>query len=334
MSYRLIRRNKRYDSRVPTTCNYPGCTQPIPRPSGPGRPSEYCDRPEHTRWRAWRERQRLQQEADPQPDSVTVTQTGPVTAARLRAEELLPQFRNLAEQLGTTLNAAVTEMSTLADPSAAEAQVQAVQADAARRIAEAEMAAAAAEQARRDAQQARIRAEEAAEDAAATADTAEARIAEARSQTAAAETARDDALHEVEAVTTRAADDVFAARCAAEEDIRAARNEAGAEIERIRAECAAEIERARRAADACADACDRCRSRHHWQSWIGSLRPPAAVLLQRHLPRRKHLPRRLRLQALPQSQGQRTRSPDALKAHPWQWRNAGVPDCRRSQPRS
>ena len=117
-------------------CNYPGCSRTITRGGGPGRPSEYCDHPEHTRWRAWRERQRLQQEeAQPSSATVTVTQQGPVTAARLRADELLAQFRTLAEQLGGTLTTAVAELSTLADPAVAEAQVQAVQAEAARRIA-------------------------------------------------------------------------------------------------------------------------------------------------------------------------------------------------------
>ncbi|WP_280494075.1 hypothetical protein [Nocardia farcinica] len=101
----------------------------------------------------------MQQETQAPPAGVTVTQQGPVTAARLRADELLGQFRGLAEQLSANLTAAVAELSTLADPSVAEAQVQAVQADAARRIAEAEMSAVAAEQARREAEDARAVAE-------------------------------------------------------------------------------------------------------------------------------------------------------------------------------
>ena len=42
----------------PTTtgraCNYPGCTQPVPEPAGPGRPPEYCEGRGHTKVTAWR----------------------------------------------------------------------------------------------------------------------------------------------------------------------------------------------------------------------------------------------------------------------------------------
>ena len=100
------------------TCNYPGCTRPVIRGSGPGRPAEYCDLPEHTRWRAWRERQRLAQAVEGEQEVVTVTK-GPqgITAGKIRAEELLERFRVLAEQLSTTLTGAVTELSAIADPS-------------------------------------------------------------------------------------------------------------------------------------------------------------------------------------------------------------------------
>ncbi|NUS42267.1 MAG: hypothetical protein HOQ24_01010, partial [Mycobacteriaceae bacterium] len=146
-------------------CNFPGCERPVAVRTGPGRPSEYCELPTHVRWRAWRERQRLEQQAAQQPDSVTVTAAAAVPAARLRADELLGQFRALAEQLGATLAGAVGELSALGDPSVAEEQVRAVQADAAWRIADADVRAATADTARRDAEEAKTRAEAAAEDA-------------------------------------------------------------------------------------------------------------------------------------------------------------------------
>src|SRR5260370_37546976 len=37
-------------------CNYPGCTQPVAAPAGPGRPPEYCEGRGHTKVTAWRER--------------------------------------------------------------------------------------------------------------------------------------------------------------------------------------------------------------------------------------------------------------------------------------
>ncbi|MBY8852608.1 hypothetical protein K7G98_32020, partial [Saccharothrix sp. MB29] len=103
------------------TCNYPGCTRPVLRTGGPGRPSEYCDLPEHTRWRAWRERQRLAQAEEGDQEVVTVTK-GPhgMTAGKIRAEELIERFRSMAEQMSTTLSGAVAELSAIADPSVAE----------------------------------------------------------------------------------------------------------------------------------------------------------------------------------------------------------------------
>src|SRR6201995_312827 len=98
-----------YDIRVvidePLTCGYPGCDRPVLRTGAPGRPSEYCDLPEHTRWRAWRERQRIR-ETDVQDASVTVTKAAegsPSSAAHARAEELTDRIRLLVGELTTSL---------------------------------------------------------------------------------------------------------------------------------------------------------------------------------------------------------------------------------------
>ncbi|MFB9801702.1 hypothetical protein ACFFN5_14325, partial [Streptomonospora salina] len=132
------------------TCNFPGCARPVPRSSSPGRPSQYCDLPEHTRWRAWRERQRLEQEtaegtveearAEPAPGDQAPSSAGagPVTEARLRAEDLLTRFSVQAEQLAATLGTAREAFATMTDPASVEAQVEAARIDAARRVAEAE----------------------------------------------------------------------------------------------------------------------------------------------------------------------------------------------------
>ncbi|MFC6005279.1 hypothetical protein ACFPZ0_27505, partial [Streptomonospora nanhaiensis] len=146
------------------TCNFPGCTRPVPRGSAPGRPPEYCDLPEHTRWRAWRERQRLREETAEQAAAQTAHEgapatagagpvlTGgaspasgaggatPVTSARLRADDLLVRFSVQAEQLTATLAAATDAFAAMTDPANVEAQVEAVRVDAARRIAEADAA--------------------------------------------------------------------------------------------------------------------------------------------------------------------------------------------------
>ncbi len=41
------------------TCKFPGCDQPARRVARTGRPPGYCDNPEHSALKAWRERQRL-----------------------------------------------------------------------------------------------------------------------------------------------------------------------------------------------------------------------------------------------------------------------------------
>ncbi|MCK9869348.1 hypothetical protein MRI28_06715, partial [Nocardiopsis dassonvillei] len=129
------------------TCNFPGCDRPVPRASSPGRPPQYCDLPEHTRWRAWKERQRQTQEAERQEELARAAQepsaadsaapsphaagsspsfsTEPVTSARLRADDLLTRFAVQSEQLTATLRSATEAFSTMTDPAAAEAQVEA-----------------------------------------------------------------------------------------------------------------------------------------------------------------------------------------------------------------
>ncbi|NKE62754.1 hypothetical protein FXN61_40955, partial [Lentzea sp. PSKA42] len=139
-----------------TSCNFPGCERPVFRGGGPGRPSEYCDLPEHTRWRAWRERQRLAAEPEQNMEVVTVTNLPRVSGtAKIRAEELLDRFRVLSEQMTQTLGRAVGELNAMADPSVAESQIQAAEAEAARRVAEAQAELASAERRRHDAERAR-----------------------------------------------------------------------------------------------------------------------------------------------------------------------------------
>ena len=134
-----------------STCIFPGCTRPVPRDSSPGRPPQYCDLPEHTRWRAWKERQRLAQEAENAEEAVRSEQeegaaakpaqgTEPVTAARLRADDLLTRFAVQADQLGATLESATRAFATMSDPAAAEAQVEAARLAAARQVSEADSA--------------------------------------------------------------------------------------------------------------------------------------------------------------------------------------------------
>ncbi|AOS63643.1 hypothetical protein TL08_14145 [Actinoalloteichus hymeniacidonis] len=223
-------------------CNYPGCQRPVRRAGGPGRPSEYCDLAEHTRWRAWRERQRQAQSAPPAGINVTVTkQAGPVTAAKIRADDLLTEFRSLANQVSQTMTQAVAELNTLADPGVAEEQIQTVQAEAARRIAEAESSVAEAERRRRAAETGKGAAVEAAEDAATSAEAAERDAEAAREELAALRVRAEESIRQ-------AALDTEAARNEAEVSIAAARRQAEERIEGIHEQAVRDTENARRSA--------------------------------------------------------------------------------------
>ncbi|WP_051713447.1 ATP synthase F0 subunit B [Actinoalloteichus caeruleus] len=252
------------------TCNYPDCGRPVFRAPGPGRPSEYCDRPDHTRWRAWRERQRRQ---EPTPANVTVTKpAGPVTAATGRAADLLDEFRTLSHQLSKVLAGAVSELSTISDPAASQEQIQQIQAEGARRIAEAETALLVAQRQRRDADDARRAAEQATEDAIAAAE-----AAETERTTALAE--RDTALRAAERDTRLAQEQAEVARTEAEVAIAAARREATDSIEQARDQAVRLTEAARRQAAQDIDAIRRAAAEDI--SAERELREQAAVRAER-----------------------------------------------------
>src|SRR5665811_1601140 len=129
------------------TCRFPGCERLVP-PSegGTGRPPEYCDDPGHTRAAAWRARRRLAQET---AGRRVEDEERPVDAARQRASELRGQVAGMVEHLGQQLNALVDELRTVADPDAAEAQIESVTTDAAEQVAAAAARASRAEQGQR-----------------------------------------------------------------------------------------------------------------------------------------------------------------------------------------
>ena len=126
------------------TCKYPGCGQPAAPPEHPGRPPEYCAGRGHTRVSAWRERRRLAAEKNGTTISAA-DDASPVTMAKMTGAELLRSLRAEADRisaLGTDLR---DRIDVLADPTAAEAEVEAVRAAAEQRAATAEAKAADAE---------------------------------------------------------------------------------------------------------------------------------------------------------------------------------------------
>ena len=244
-----------------STCAYPSCDrQPRPAEDRAGAKPKYCGEPDpvtgkpHTALTAFRRRQELARQAGGPADPADLDR--PVTMATARAAELRAGIRDDIVALTTRLAELVAQLDRTADPEAAAAQIEAVQAEAARHIAVARAETAGAvqslQQAEADAHEARAAAGEAdaqlsaelaarttAEQAVRAARTAaEAQIAEAEraavQRVLAAEQDRDRAIaaarREAEQASARAS---AAGQAAAR--ARQAAESATAELERVRA---------------------------------------------------------------------------------------------------
>ena len=112
-----------------TTCKYPGCAEAAAPAAGTGRPPEYCAGRGHTRVSAWRERRRLV--AEQAGTVISAAEDGsPLTTARMTGAELLRSLRAEADRI-TALGAGLRDqIGTFTDPTAAEAEVEAVRAAA------------------------------------------------------------------------------------------------------------------------------------------------------------------------------------------------------------
>ena len=170
------------------TCRFPGCSRPVaPSDGSTGRPPEYCDDATHTRAAAWRARQRLGQETAGRGIEV---EERPVDAARQRASEIRGQVAGMGEHLVQQFQALVEELRTVADPDAAEAQLESMSSDAAERVAAASARATRAEQAQRKAEAERGEADAAAAEASEMAEQLEVGLDEIRGQLAVGESNR------------------------------------------------------------------------------------------------------------------------------------------------
>lgn len=249
------------------TCRFPGCVRPaVSADAGAGRPPEYCDNDGHDRGAAWRARRRLADEASwNAPD-----EKRPVDAARQRAGELSGQVAGMLEHLGQQLTALVEELWIVADPDAAEAQIESVTTEAATQVAAANTRTRRAEQAQRQADVERLEADAAATEASELADQlhadlaltqlelsdrahaldqvtaelvvvrpaakaqnakAQAELSQLREQLATARTRLEEAEHERDAATVRA-ESASTARADAEERARGAVSRADDEADR------------------------------------------------------------------------------------------------------
>jgi len=223
-----------------TTCKYPDCEHAAAPAGGTGRPPEYCAGRGHTGVSAWRERRRLA--AEQAGTTISPAEDGsPLTTAKMTGAELLRSLRAEADRI-TALGAGLRErIDTLTDPTAAEAEVEAVRAAAGQRAATAEARAAAAEQRAATAEHLRAEADAAAEEMSEHLTAAQALAQAAGQRAAAAENQRDEAVRQA-----RAEADQRVAAAGAERDaaVAQARADAG---QRVRT-ADAEREKARQAA--------------------------------------------------------------------------------------
>ena len=177
------------DPRTPTDlrmCRFPGCDQ-VAAATGDGtsgRPSEYCSNAAHTRAAAWRLRQRQDSPATAAPSGVSEEERLPIDAARLKAGALRGQVQGMVELLSTQLSSLMSELHNMADPGAAEAQIDSITADANEQVAAATARASRAELAQTAAETERADADVAAHEAVNTAIQLEAEITALRQELA------------------------------------------------------------------------------------------------------------------------------------------------------
>ncbi|MGH3530292.1 MAG: hypothetical protein ACRDQ6_23805, partial [Pseudonocardiaceae bacterium] len=262
-------------------CQFPAgpdgqvCGEAIGRSGAPGRPSRYCENPEHTRAKAFAARRSIERAvaggfaAEQAMQRDVVVPERPVTDGRSSFGALLSRFEEAVQharqgaaeqqaQLAAILERATEVVRTVSDPDAAGYEVEQIQREASVKVAEAQTAQAAAERDARDARknlereaELRAQADEAAEEALQELDTVRTETIEeldrVRAETAEAITAAQDAAeaHRRETIVER--DRVLAEREAdMRRQIEQAKTEAAEQIADARAEAQEQAQAAQR----------------------------------------------------------------------------------------
>ncbi len=143
----------------PTTCHFPGCTEPSRPDPATGRKAKYCEQTIdgvlHNRANAWHHRRRQEPTSEPAAEVVAA----PVSMARATLEDRLNRLPGLISEVREYMDGVLDELRAASDLEAAGAEVEDARREALAQTAAAEQRASAAERARREAE---MRANEAA----------------------------------------------------------------------------------------------------------------------------------------------------------------------------
>ncbi len=203
-------------------CRYPTCDHPRKPETGTGRPSAYCDNPEHTAVSNHRARASLKQLASGGTPEATIKREQPA-AGVVPVESLRSSVLQAMTQLQSGLERYVSTLVEIADPDLSAAQIQSIMDQANARIADAQQAVSTERSLRLAAESASGAARQ-----------------EAQAEREAAETAIER-MEEAEARTQRIQEE-------AEQHIAAVQTERDETIERVRREAQQQIEEAFRQA--------------------------------------------------------------------------------------
>ncbi len=198
-----------------TVCRYPTCHETRQTTTGTGRPSAYCQNPEHTAVSNHRARQQLRATAAGMTTETTPKREHPFPAVDAPVESLRASVVARIAQLQGDLERYLAALSEIADPDLAAATIQATLDQAEARVAEAQLSASkerslrlAADTARMAAQEETRAEREAAELAIQRLEEAEARIQSQKEEIERIQAERDDTVNRVRIEAQRTIEEV------------------------------------------------------------------------------------------------------------------------------
>lgn len=202
-----------------TVCRYPTCDHPRKPETGTGRPSAYCDNPEHTAVSNHRARVSLKQLASGGTPEATTKREQPGTGM-VPVESLRSSVLQGMTQLQSGLERYVSTLVEIADPDLSAAQIQSIMDQANARIADAQQAVSTERSLRLAAESASVAARQEAQAERETAETAiehmeeaEAKtqrvLEEAEQQVAAVQVEREETIEHVRREAQQQIEDTF-----------------------------------------------------------------------------------------------------------------------------